>query len=464
MQRLRIGAIACAAVAALVLLSSPGGYAHAEQPASIQSQRDRESADLGKLYDSVVETIEKNFYDEGLLKRLDWSGRAAAVRPSVVSAPTNAEAIRRINALLGELNTSHTALFSPDDYQYYILLDIVGAGANGFGLMARKFWGNGPYYPGIGAFTREIDGRHFVDGVLEGSPAARAGLTYGDEIISVDGKPYTPVAAFRGKIGTSVALSVRREANAQPQELGVDVVAIRPTNAFSAATENSARVIERNGSRVGYIHIWASHESDSVKKALARIDPGFSDEEERRRGRRGARAGDAARDAPKPLDFLIVDMRGRVGGSMDVAGQILDLVDSRQKPYWGGTRIMGRNGERNFDSQRAASFRGRSALLTNENTRSAAEIVAHGYKRSGFGPVIGTPSAGAVSSGRTFAMPGDLLLYVAVSGLEFDGKPLEGAGVAPDQRVERPLPYAAGADPVLDAAVNKLAGAAKPTQ
>jgi carboxyl-terminal processing protease len=61
-------------------------------------------------------------------------------------------------------------------------------------------------------------------------------------------------------------------------------------------------------------------------------------------------------------------------------------------------------------------------------------------------------------------MPGDLLLYVAVSGLEFDGKPLEGAGVTPDQRVERPLPYAAGADPVLDAAVNKLAGAAKPTQ
>ncbi|NWG25276.1 MAG: hypothetical protein HXY30_12845 [Pseudorhodoplanes sp.] len=462
MQRFRIGAVACVAVATLGFLPGPAGLARAEQPVSTQSQREGESADLGKLHDSVVETIEKNFYDEALLKRLDWSARAAAVRPSVVSAPTYAEAIRRINALLGELNTSHTALFSPDDYQYYILLDIVGAGANGAGLMARKFWGNGPYYPGIGAFTREIEGRHFVDGVLEGLPAARAGLTYGDEIISVDGKPYTPVAAFRGRIGTSVALSVRREANAEPRQLDVDVVAIRPTSAFSAATENSARVIERNGSRVGYVHIWASHESDSVRKALARIDPGFSDDD-RPRGRRSAPATDA-KDTPKPLDFLIVDMRGRVGGSMDVAGQILDLVDSRQKPYWGGTRIVGRDGERNFDIQRAASFRGRSALLTNENTRSAAEIVAHGYKRSGFGPVIGTPSAGAVSSGRTFAMPGDLLLYVAVSGLEFDGNPLEGAGVTPDRRVERPLPYAAGADPVLDAAVDRLAGAAKPTQ
>jgi carboxyl-terminal processing protease len=49
-------------------------------------------------------------------------------------------------------------------------------------------------------------------------------------------------------------------------------------------------------------------------------------------------------------------------------------------------------------------------------------------------------------------MPADLILYVAVQGLEFDGGPLEGVGVTPDHRVERPLPYAAGADPVLDAA------------
>jgi carboxyl-terminal processing protease len=53
-------------------------------------------------------------------------------------------------------------------------------------------------------------------------------------------------------------------------------------------------------------------------------------------------------------------------------------------------------------------------------------------------------------------MPGDLLLYVAVSGHEFDGKPLEGVGVAPDHLVEQPLAYAAGADPVLDAAIDLL--------
>ena len=54
-------------------------------------------------------------------------------------------------------------------------------------------------------------------------------------------------------------------------------------------------------------------------------------------------------------------------------------------------------------------------------------------------------------------MPGDLLLYVAVVGHEHDGQRLEGVGVTPDHHVERPLPYAAGADPVLDVAVDLLA-------
>src|SRR5262249_26575589 len=129
------------------------------------------------------------------------------------------DAVRRINALLAELKTSHTGLFTPDDYEYYILPDILGVDPGLTELASRRFWGSGPYYPGIGAFTREVDGRHFVDGVLEGSPADRAGLKYGDEILSVDGLSYGRIAAFRGKVGTTVELKVRRDAEAAPQRL-----------------------------------------------------------------------------------------------------------------------------------------------------------------------------------------------------------------------------------------------------
>ena len=144
-------------------------------------------------------------------------------------------------------------------------------------------------------------------------------------------------------------------------------------------------------------------------------------------------------------------MRGRVGGYMPVAAQLLEQL---AKPYWGDVQAITPTAP--LSLKRVPSFRSHSALLIDHHTRSAAEIMAYGYQHSGLGTVVGTPSAGAVSSGQAVVMPGDLLLYVAVSGLAFDGHLLEGIGVTPDHLVDRPLPYAAGADPVLDAALELL--------
>jgi hypothetical protein len=44
--------------------------------------------------------------------------------------------------------------------------------------------------------------------------------------------------------------------------------------------------------------------------------------------------------------------------------------------------------------------------------------MAYGFKRSAFGPLLGT---GAVVSGALSVIPGDLLLYVAIAGHEFNG-------------------------------------------
>jgi carboxyl-terminal processing protease len=427
-----------------------------------ESSWNEQSIDLAKLFDSVVETVEKTFFDVAMLKQVDWQTRAKAVRPSVLSAPSADDAVRQINALLSELKTSHTALFTPDEYYYYELLDIAGGGIGVADLMSRQFWGIGPYYSGIGAFTREVDGHHFVDGILEGSPAERAGLKYGDEILSVDGMPYNPIAVFRGKIGATAELAIRRSSEAAPQNLEVSIIPIKPTTAFAAATEASARVIERNGRHLGYVHIWASSESDSFKRALTRLERANLQIILNQRAK-GASA-DLAKDVPRPLDFIIVDMRGRVGGNVAVAGQFLDLLDTKQKPYWGNWRTIGRTPS-TVPTQRLQNplFRGRSVLLIDHHTRSAAEIMAYGFKRSEFGTVVGMPTAGAVSAGAVSVMPGDLLLYVAVTGFEIeDGQRLEGVGVTPDLLVERPLPYAAGADPMLEAAMDLLSRATLP--
>jgi carboxyl-terminal processing protease len=430
-----------------------------------QERRSHDGAELPRLFDAVVDTVEKNFFDEALLKRIDWRARAQAARQSVLGAATFGDAVRQINVLLADLKTSHTALYTPDDYLYYILPDVLA----GFGrselseLIARQFWGNGPYYPGIGVFSRDVDGRSFVDGVLEGSPADRVGLKFGDEIVSVDGQPYSPIAVFRGKSGRTVDLAVRRSANGELQLLQVDVVPIRPTKAFADATEASARVIECNGRRVGYVHIWASAEPNSFYNALRKFEPGNVIAE--RLARKGIKMIPNNRDAllaaigelPKPIDSLVVDMRGRVGGNIAVASEFLKALDGGS--YWGRQQTIDRATNFRSTVSQEQSFRGRSALLIDQQTRSAAELMAYGYKRSGFGPVIGTRTAGAVSSGSLHVMPGDFLLYVAVAGHELNGFRLEGVGVTPDLEVQQPLPYAAGADPVLEASVELLAGA-----
>lgn len=427
----------CLAVAALpACLDAPLAIPAAARetgPASAQSKQ------FGELFDAVVKTTSDNFYNRDILRRSDWDQRAKTMRSSVVNAKNLPDAVGRINDLLGELKTSHTALYTPDQHQFYTLLDIVGLKSDPTEFTQRTFWADTIHYAGIGIFTAPRDGRHFVDGVMEGSPAARAGVLFGDEIVSVDGTPYRPMASFRGKIGQLAKIEIRRTAGAPTQTVEALVVPIRPAAAFTAATAASTRLIKRDGRLIGYVHAWSVHSPEGLTSALGKL-PDL--------------VAKATNKARSEVDALILDMRGRVGGQINVAENYLDLINTPAKPYWGKTEYTSRNrtsGNPHRDGEPAnPSFRGRTVMLIDGNTRSAGEMVALGFKKAGLGLLVGTRTAGAVSGGAAFLMPGDNLLYVATSGLAFDGAPIEGRGVAPDVIAERPVPYAAGADPVLD--------------
>ncbi len=397
--------------------------------------------ELGRLFDAVVETINRSFWDSERLTAIGWQQRAAQVRQSIVEAPSLEAAARGINALLGEIKTSHTALLTPDDVEYYILLEVFRGSQGVKELIAKRFWGAGVAYAGIGMFSVRIDGRDFVDAVLEGSPAEHAGLRVGDEIVSVDGAPYHPIRSFRGRSGDDVVIMRRRSADAVPEGVNVEVTSIAPLRAFREATLTSVRVIEREGRRIGYVHVWASvgdKSADALSEALTGLGVNSVPHHGEGKGER----------SPPALDGLIIDMRGKIGGTGSNAGRYLDILDPR------GPTIRARN----RGKERAkASVRGRTAVLIDHHTRSTAELFVHAYKRERQGPLIGTRTAGAVSAAGTFAMPGGNLLYLAVTGLEVDGETLEGQGVAPDVEVGRPIPYANGADPVLDAAIDLLA-------
>jgi len=429
--------LALAFPAALLAQEAPRPALEAESTAATQ--------DVGRLFDAVVEATAKNFWDKERLAAIGWDKRAAVVRQSVVEAPSLEEAANRINALLGELKTSHTALLTPDEVNYYILMAVFRGASMPQEAFDDRFWGAGVTYAGIGHFSVRIDGRDFVDALLEGSPAARAGLKVGDELVSVDGAPYHPIRSFRGKVCQEAAVAVRRTESGPTETLRIKVTSIAPLHAFREATRASARVIDRDGRRIGYVHVWASVGEESgtaLQNALSSL--GINERSSRSKG-------DKTRSPH--LDGLIVDMRGRIGGTASTATRYLDLLDPR------GPLLGSR--EKSQPSRAVTALRGRTAVLIDHHTRSTAELFVHAYKRERQGPLIGTRTAGAVSAASAFTMPGGNLLYVAVSGLEIDGEVLEGPGVAPDIEVARPIPYAQDADPVLDTAVDVLAGKAR---
>ncbi len=109
---------------------------------------------------------------------------------------------------------------------------------------------------GIGMVARKIDDRLFIAQIYHGSTAQRAGLQIGDEIVAVDGKPYQPIAPFNDRAGQSVTVSIRRTADAAPVDIAVPVVWIQPNASLREAIRSSARTIERDGPRIGYLRVW----------------------------------------------------------------------------------------------------------------------------------------------------------------------------------------------------------------
>jgi len=195
--------------------------------------------------------VRDHFYDRDL-HGLDWAAVHGRYRPLVASAESAEQLSVVINTMLAELGASHTQYYTPEETAYYQLADIFIGPLRRRGLH-RIFPSGEITYPGIGVFTNADDqGRTFITGVVEDTPAHQAGLLLGDEVLSVDGLPFRPVASFRSKVGIPVSLSIRRDPGGPAMALSVTPAVIHPNEMFLRGLQASARVIiASNGVRVG---------------------------------------------------------------------------------------------------------------------------------------------------------------------------------------------------------------------
>lgn len=371
-----------------------------------------EPFDKAAVFDEVVGIVEQHFFDP-VGDMPAWRKAVEEIRDKAIATDSHDAFSVEVNRLLATLGTSHTFYFSKLNPKRYQLLGV-------FHKLYDQDRQDLFVYAGIGFDTHVIDGKRYVRSVYDGLPAAMAGIQFGDEIVSVDGKPFHPILSFVGKEQQEVQVAVVR--NGEPQRIGVKVELLDGRTMFETALSASVQVLSKDGQKVGYIHPWSyagQKYHDLVTEAVL--------------------WGDL-----KDCDALVVDLRDGWGG----AG--LDYLNLFREPI---LSVSSRT--RTGDQQNYTGVWGKPvALITNDGSTSGKELVTYGFKKLKLGKVFGESTAGAVLAGRIFLLSNEDVLYLAVCDLKVDGARIEGVGVPPDVEVKRP--YDAPQDTPLDAAVEFL--------
>lgn len=237
-------------------------------------------------------------------------------------------------------------------------------------------------YYGIGASIQQRFGGVYIMEPFKDTPAARAGLRYGDLIVAIDEKDTAKWNSdqvrdnLRGELGTEVKVTVKRAGAEKPiavtMERGaVDLPSI--SNAF----------IAKPG--IGYIALsrgFHSTTSDELGVAIANLKE-------------------------LGMQQLVLDLRGNPGGFLEQAIRVSDKFLQRGQSVVSVREREGRATERNRDyaAESGAPESFPMTILIDEGTASASEIVAGAMQDHDRALIIGENSFGKGLVQTIFNLP-----------------------------------------------------------
>lgn len=361
--------------------------------------------DFAKLWDASSKAISNQYYARSTRKD-EMEKLLAKYAPKAKSAKNRAEFSQAVNDMIDEFKDSHFD-FLPDDSQGYYVFD--------------QLTGKKTDMPNIGAWFAPAKDGYTVTMVLEGLPAAEAGLRKGDVIQSIEGAPFTPIASLKNWVDKEAQIQGLRDG--KPLVAKVKVVAQPGLDMFLDGTKNSSRIIEHKGKKIGYIHLWTMA-NDDFRNAL-----------------QGQVYGKL-----KDTDAMILDIRDGFGGRPEGFGDPFFRPDVRLDWEYGAG---GMNMKQLFGYGRPL------VVLINGGSRSAKEVFSAIIKKSGRGKLIGQTTAGHVLGTFPQRIADWAYLEIPMVDVKVDGTRIEGNGVKPD--IEVTPEYAPdGTDRVLQEALRQL--------
>lgn len=316
-----------------------------------------------------------------------------------------------IRGMIDSLGDQHSSYMDPDEYE----------------MATTSFAGE---YEGIGAWVN-VDGEYLtIAEPMPGSPAEKAGLLPGDQIIAIDGEDMTgvdPILARKkvlGPKGTTVVLTILREGEEKP----FDVAITRATILVPSVT------YEMKEGNIGYVKIinFGDKTTEELQTALKEL----------------------LKNKPSGL---ILDLRNNPGGGLttaiESASQFLKSGVVLYEEYGDGTRKTHKVIPGGLATELPL------VVLVNKYSASASEVVAGAIQDAGRGILVGekTFGKGTVQSWIPLSDEQGAVRITIARWLTPNERAIHEEGLTPDIEVVMTNDdIQAGRDPQLDKALEIL--------
>jgi tricorn protease len=375
-------------------------------------------AEWKQIFDESWRVMKYRFYDEDM-HGYDWNAIKARYEPLLADVGSNEDVYDLANAMIGEINASHTGVRGPSTRT---MPQVYTTRYLGFEL-------------------EPANGRNRISHLYRDGPSDKEwlGLAVGDYVLAIDGHDLEAGDNYWKILSTLVNeyVPVRVAKTADGREARTVRIASVTSLAnvkYEAWVEQNREIVERaTDGEIAYVHIRAMNQPSLAK---------FQNEIDRYWQKKG----------------IIVDIRFNGGGNIDQ--QLIDILERRPYEFWNN-----RNGARTWGRRPRQAIAGPKVMMINWRSASDAEVTPMGFRDLGLGRIVGNPTAAAVIAtgsyrlinGGTIRTPGSLVVTYDPTKPNNYGVNLENYGVPPDVWVENTVQdEMRGVDRELQAAIDEV--------
>jgi carboxyl-terminal processing protease len=249
---------------------------------------------------------------------------------------------------------------------------------------------------------------------IEGTPAYRAGIQAGDQIVKIEGESTKEVALIdavkklRGPEGTAVTISIFRKGFTEPKDFTLTRAVIQIKSVRWKKLPDD----------IGYVKLRSFQKSTSDE-----LEAALHDLEE------------------QSIRALVLDLRNNPGGLLEQAIAVSDeFIEGGKLIVYTKGRLAGQN-MKGYSKNDRAHLEFPMVILLNGGSASASEIVAGALQDMGRATVVGTQSFGKGSVQTIIPLSdGSGLRLTTAKYYTPSGREINGKGITPDIIVEEAKP------------------------